>query len=291
MRLCRRIAPFLLAAITVFAQRAAKLEFEAASVRPSEAPAEQNHVDVGLRIDGSQAHIASLPLRDYIAMAYRVKPYQINGPDWIASEKFDLSAKLPAGSNSDEIPEMIQSFLADRFQLKFHREQKELPVYALLLGKPPLKLQKSAPDAAGTNADSGRTVTASGGAEGVSVNLGRGSYYTFKDGNFEIKKVTMNTLAQQIERYLDRPMLNLTGLDGEYDLSFAVTPEDYQAMLIRAAVNSGLTLPPQALRLMDNGSIASLSDGLQKAGLKLDARKSPLEMIVIDEMLKSPKEN
>ena len=70
--------------------------------------------------------------------------------------------------------------------------------------------------------------------------MGNGSYYTFKDNKFEIKKVTMDVLARLLERYVDRPLLNLSGLDGQYDLTVAVTEDDYRTMLIRAAVNSGV---------------------------------------------------
>jgi uncharacterized protein (TIGR03435 family) len=283
---------FALAILSAVAsgQAGPKLEFEVASIRPSQTSPDAR-VDVGLRLDGSQAHIASLTLRDYLAMAYGVKAYQISGPDWIASDRFDLSAKLPAGSNSGQIPEMLQTFLAERFGLKYHRDQKELPVYALILGKTPLKLQKSAPGVEGTETKGAVNVSGSGSADGVSVNMGNGSYYTFKDGKFEIKKVTMAMLANVLERYVDRPMLDMTGLEGEYDLSVAVTEEDYRTMLIRAAVSSGSVLPPQALRLLDTGSIASLIDGLQQLGLKMDARKAPLDMIVVDQVLKIPTAN
>lgn len=247
-------------------------------------------MNVGLRLDGSQAHITGLTLAEYVAMAYRVKTYQVSGPDFIGSERFDLSAKLPDGSKPDQIPEMMQPFLAERFGLKFHREQKELPVYVLEQGKPPLKLEKSAVRA-GETETKGVNIGATGSADGVSVNMGNGSYYTFKDNRFEIKKVTMNTLAALLERYVDRPILDMTGLTGEYDLTVNVTEEDYRAMLIRAAVNSGVVLPPQALRLLDTGSIASLLDGLQQLGLKLDARKAPLDTIVVDQILKTPSDN
>src|SRR5580704_4785794 len=132
MRLFFGMALGAIPAITAFGQ--AKLEFEVASVRPSAPQGVGARVDVGFHLDGSQVHIASLPLRDYIAMAYKVKTYQITGPDRIA-DRFDLNAKLPAGSNSDQIPEMVLAFLTDRFGLKAHHEQKELPVYALVLGK------------------------------------------------------------------------------------------------------------------------------------------------------------
>ena len=155
------LAAGLLATGIVFAQAGPKPEFEVASVRPSQA-APGNGVNVGLRMDGSQAHIAALTLQDYLAMAFRVKHYQISGPDWIGTTRFDINAKLPAGSNSDQIPEMLQVFLADRFGLKIHREPKELPVYALILGKTPLKLQKSAAPPDGADAKGAVSIAGTG---------------------------------------------------------------------------------------------------------------------------------
>jgi len=251
-----------------------------------------DRVDVGVHRDGAQMRIVALPMRDYIARAYRVKLYQVIGPDWLTSERFDVNAKLPEDSNPEQLPEMLQSLLEDRFQIKSHLEKKELPVYALTIGKPPLKIQESAPDPNAPVALKGTAdVVASGSAAGVSVDLGNGSYYTFNNGKFEIRKVTMDMLARQLERYVDRPIVDMTDLQGTYDLSFSVTTEDYQAMLIHAAVNSGMMLPPQVLRLMDNSSIASLMDGLQQLGLKLDARKAPLDVLIIDQLSKTPTEN
>ena len=280
-----------LSAGVLLAQASQKPQFEVASVRPSQ-PSGPERVDLGLHIDGAQVRIVSLPMRDYIARAYRVKLYQITGPDWLTSERFDLSAKLPAGSASEQIPEMLQSLLEERFQIKLHRDKKELPVYALIVGKAPLKIQESAPDTAPDAARKGEvSLAASGSAAGVSVDLGNGSYYTFNNGKFEIRKASMDMLARQLERYVDRPIIDLTELKGNYDLTVSVTPEDYQTMLVRAAVNAGMLLPPQALRLLDSGSIASLIDGLQQLGLKIDARKAPLDMLVIDQLSKTPTEN
>jgi uncharacterized protein (TIGR03435 family) len=134
-------------------------------------------------------------------------------------------------------------------------------------------------------------VAASGSAAGVSVDLGTGSYYTFNNGKFEAKKVTIDMLARQLERYVDRPIVDLTDLKGNYDLSLTATPEDYHTMLIRVAVNAGMMLPPQVLQLLDNSSIASLMDGLQQLGLKMDARKAPLDVLVVDQLSKMPTEN
>jgi uncharacterized protein (TIGR03435 family) len=272
-------------------QASPDLKFEVASVRPSR-PLGPERVDIGVHLDGAQVRIVSFSLRDYVARAYQLRSYQIAGPDWIASERFDLTAKFPEGSNADRLPEMLQSLLAERFQMKVHREKRELPVYALTLGKAPLKIQKAAQDGgADLPAKGNVNVAATGSAAGVSVDLGNGSYYTFANGKFEAKKVSMEVLARQLERYLDRPIVEMTGIQGNYDLSVTVTPEDAQTMIIRAAVNSGVNLPPQALQLLDNGSTASLLDGLQQLGLKLEARKAPLDVVVVDQASKTPTEN
>ena len=286
--------PILLAALSagfLLAQAPSELKFEVASVRPSP-PAGQERVDVGLHIDGSQVRINSLPMRDYIARAYRVKLYQVTGPDWLTTERFDVSAKLPEGSSADRIPEMLQALLVERFQLKVHREQKDLPVYALIVGKPPLKIQPSAPDAPGTERKPAVNVAVTGSAAGVSADLGNGSYYSFlPGGKFEAKKISMDLLARQVERYTDRPIVDMTNLKGNYDLNFTVSEEDYQVMLIRAALNAGMILPPQVVRFMENGSIASLLDAFQQLGLKLDTRKAPLDVVAIDSISKTPTAN
>jgi uncharacterized protein (TIGR03435 family) len=101
----------------------------------------------------------------------------------------------------------------------------------------------------------------------------------------------MDAFARLLTPYVDRPIVNLTDLKGNYDFTLNLTPEDYRAMLIQIAVNNGVALPPQALRLLDGNSVASLFDVVQQLGLKMDARKAPLDVLVIDHVLKTPSEN
>jgi uncharacterized protein (TIGR03435 family) len=188
---------------------------------------------------------------------------------------------------------MMQSLLEERFQLKIHREKKDFPVYVLEVAKSGLKMQESAPDSDAANADAKAPVniTGSGTGQGVSVNLGRGSSYTFSNNKFEARRLTMPNLAGSLERFMDRPIVDMTDLKGSYDFALDVTQEDYRAMLIHAAVAAGVTLPPEALRLLDGASLASLYDALQKVGLRLDARKAPLDELVVDEARKTPTAN
>jgi uncharacterized protein (TIGR03435 family) len=287
MKLVGTVTLQTLLVCSLFAQ-----QFEVASIRPS-AQERDGQVSVGVHIDGAQVRVVSLSLRDYLAIAFRTRGNMISGPDWTGSERFNISATLPSGSTPAQLPEMFQALLADRFRVKLHKEKKEFPVYALLVGKGPLKLKETPPDSDPDKDEPKGIVDATGGgsAAGVSVNLGHGSSWSFIPNRFEAKKLTMEQFAANLERFADRPIVEMTGLMGQYDLAFDVNPDDYRPMLIRSAVYAGVALPPQALRLLDGSSSAALGDALQQIGLKLEARKAPLDVLVIDDALKTPTAN
>jgi len=227
-------------------------------------------------------------------MAYGLKLNQISGPDWITTDRFDILATLPEGSLPDQVPSMMQILLEDRFELKAHREKKDFPVYALRVASGGLKMTEvpPGPEAEKADAKTPQTFTRAGSGQGISVNLGQGSSFNFANNKFAAKKLTMASLAGTLERFLDRPVLDTTGLKGYYDVSFDLAPEDYRAMLIRAAVAAGLVLSPDALRVLDGSpSPTSLLDGLTKLGLKLEGSRAPLDVLVVDSARKTPTEN
>ena len=98
--------------------------------------------------------------------------------------------------------------------------------------------------------------------------------------------------CRNLERYSDRQIVDMTGLTGSYTFAVDVTPEDYQAMMLRSMVLRGAKLPPEAQTMLDaSPPSAALSDALQQVGLKLDPRRAPLDTIVIDSALKTPTAN
>lgn len=289
---------YLLAVISsaaLFGQAsAARPAFEVASIKPS-APAGIRQIRVGLHMDGSQVSGASLSVQNLIRIAFRVKNYQISGPDWMASERFDISAKLPAGAPEREVPEMLQTMLEDRFQMKMHRESKELPVYGLVMGKGGVKMQESPEDSGQQKqSDQGRSgvnVAASGQAGGVTINYGNGAYFTFADDRLEGHKLSVAAMADVLTRFTDRPVVNMTDLQGNYDFVLELSHEDFRAMMIRSAIAAGVQLSPRAMQLADAASGDSLFAAVEKLGLKLEARKAPVEVLVIDHIEKTPTEN
>jgi uncharacterized protein (TIGR03435 family) len=101
----------------------------------------------------------------------------------------------------------------------------------------------------------------------------------------------MEFLADSIGRFVERPVVDMTDLKGTYDLTLEFTPEEYRTLLIRMAMSAGVNLPPEVMRLLEGASDEALFKGLQAMGLKLESRKAPLEVLVIDSVSKTPIEN
>ena len=284
------IHSFLFVHLARFHAQPARPEFEVASVRPTP-PSQEHGMSFGLRLDASQVRVVALPLRDIIAAAYRVKPYQVNGPDWITTTQFDISAKMPAGTKIGQVPDMLQSLLVERFGLVFHRDTKDMPVYALVIGKPPLHLREHQTDVHTPAGSDTVTWSISGNQNGVTNVGGDGSSYMFAGGTFDAKKLSVSALAAELERYSPRPIVDMTQLAGTFDAAFTVTPEAYGQMLGRAAINSGMLIPPQMKSQIEASEFNALPEAVEQLGLKLDARHMPVDVIAVDQVRRTPTEN
>jgi uncharacterized protein (TIGR03435 family) len=186
---------------------------------------------------------------------------------------------------------MLQALLADRFELRIHRETKDLPVYALAIARGGLKVKPLADDAAPASAADPVNIAAIGGAGGVGVDLGGGASFQLGNDKLDIHEVTFMAMADMLTRFVDRPVVDTTNTPGRFNLTLELTPEDYRAMLVRSAINAGVVLPPQALRALDNASGNPVAAPLQPFGLTLDATRTSLEVIVVDSALRSPTAN
>lgn len=121
-----------------FAQSAAAPAFEVASVKPSKAEEGRFH----WTSKNDNLDVPNLPLRTVILAAYEIKDYQLTGPDWLASVRFDIAAKAPSLTKDDEMPARMQALLADRFHLTVRRETKPMAAYALVVAKGGQKIHR-----------------------------------------------------------------------------------------------------------------------------------------------------
>jgi uncharacterized protein (TIGR03435 family) len=264
--------------------------FEVASIRPSDdQPVQAN---IGVKISGSQVRLSYLSLRDYISQAYRMRSGQIVAPEWLSQTRFDIAAKLPDGSSAAQVFEMLQTLLAERFELKIHRAMQEFPVYALTATKDGPKVSAIV-DTSDTPAAAPGTVNvaASGSAAGIFMDLGGGASVNLANNRLDVRKVTMAQLVEGLTRIMDRPVINGTTLDGRYSFTVDLTEGDYRGSIVRSGLNQGVLLPPQALRALDFASSDPFSPTLHRYGLTLEPQKTNLEVIVVDSMRKTPKEN
>jgi uncharacterized protein (TIGR03435 family) len=278
----------LLSSIAAFGQPpSARPEFEVASVKKS-APAMPGQVNIGVHIDGAMVRCSALPMKSYIRMAYRVNDYQVLGPDWLATENFDIAAKLPDGATRAQLPEMIQSLLADRFKLVVHRDKKEFPVYALVVAKNGPKLKESPPDSSAEASPAAKgtvDVNITTGRGGGVIDMGNGSSIGYSRDHLEAKKVTMTALAGAVERLLDRPVVEMTGIGGTYDFSLEYSWDEVRS-LVRSTSGGATELPANAADTAN-----SIFTSLAAFGLKLEPRKAPIEVVVVDHIERTPTEN
>jgi uncharacterized protein (TIGR03435 family) len=263
------------------------LRFEVASIRPT--PEDNAGSRIGLRLTGSLAHYSGLTLKDYIGAAYSLDPPQVIAPEWANEQRYEISATLPAGATREQVPEMLQALLAERFQLKVHRESRQFPVYALVVSKGGLKIKGTPVDPNAPPLVASNTVGAAS-TNGVVINM-RGGTFAMADGKFEIRQLTMEDLALALTRFSDRKTIDATGLTDRFDMTLELTQEDFNLVYLRGLVNNGYTRAPQILRTLDGAPANILGSYLARAGLALEERRAPLEVVVVDSASRQPAEN
>ncbi len=295
---------------TVFAQKPEALPaFEVASIKPA-APMQSGRMMVGVRggpgtPEPGQMTFTNVSLSNLIQKAYDVKDYQVTGPDWLDSVRFDISAKVPAGTTKAQSLLMMQSLLAERFKLVLHHSSKEASIYALLVGKNGPKLTVSAPESAdaGTTpaaaAEALRTGPPAMGKDGMPQlpkGAGRGGAIMMMTPGGRMRLTangtTVSHFLDALGSQLDRPAVDMTGLTGTYDITFDFTPDPAIMQAKMAAM--GVQLPPEVAghAAADDSNSPSVFTALQEQlGLRLEARKGPVDLLVVDSVQKTPTEN
>src|SRR5262249_41327676 len=231
----------LLTTLQVVAQTAAP-SFEAASIKPSD-PKE----------DGSSWHsrpgylvMRNQTLNGLIRIAYHLKADQVTGgPKWLDSDRFDLEARAAGPAKDPELLAMLQTVLAERFQLKFHRDTKLVPGYGMVVAKGGLKVHP---------------VEANGKQR---MNWGR--------GRLTAERATMKRLAEAVARMLGSPVVDTTGIAGEFSFKLEWTPESAPSTSIAGAPPAEAPIGPSLFTVLQ-----------QYVGLRLEPRKAPIDVLVIE---------
>ena len=282
----------------VLAQAPPTPAFEVASIKPAATgdgfriSGDGGHkVQVRTGFGGDQGRInyVNVSLKDMIARAYSLKPYQISGPAWIESERYDVTAKIPEGVAQDKVPEMLQGLLVERFHLTTHRETKDHAIYALIVGKNGPKLKKA------DESDNPMAFTAPDGTKMSVPKLGgdgaggapKGMMMMDSTGKMQARNMTIPNFADMLTRMLDRPVVDMTKIEGRYDITLEMAMEDLIGMKRMAgAVVAGRPAGAEG-PAPDSEPRASLFTSVQQLGLKLDSRKAPVDFLVVDQAEKA----
>jgi uncharacterized protein (TIGR03435 family) len=310
-------AAFAQASANVSDGPGAGARFEVASVKPvlnwpppSTVPGERGPRPAGggcptsMKVEPNRVDFRCTDLVGLIGYAFRISPERVTGPAWMDSPRFNIEANIPQGASKNQVPEMFQNLLADRFKLVIHRQTANLPVYALVLAKGRLKINKAAPqESAGSPpVDSGAQSTfeqfygtvqsrAFPGADGsdpvmIMSNPRMGTVRQtgdpYRGQRWEAPNVSFAGLADLLDRVtpLSLPVIDMTGIGGRYNLTLEVSLKDLRE-----------TAGPGNAGDMEEIVLSAFNNGLLKLGLRLERRKGPLETVVVDRVEKTPTEN
>lgn len=278
---------------------AAAQDFEVASVKAVQLEDLKGHFKELEGGPGSKTptRIAGLTtLMWMVSQAYGLKDQQVSGPSWMQTTYFEIAATVAPGATKEQEKVMWQNLLKERFHIQMHRETRELPLYALVVGKngPKLKEADPAEEAADQEMAAGEVNQLSPkvtvGADGFpqispDAKMHRSTMLSLMSGEFLRVKMlcrheTMGYLADAISYFTKRLVEDQTGLKGKYDFTLA----------FEAGPETATTLDGQASAPAERG--ASLPKAVQdQLGLKLEAKKGDIEMLVIERVEKVPTEN
>jgi uncharacterized protein (TIGR03435 family) len=226
-----------------FGQEAARPAFEVASIKPSASGGTQG----GVRSDPERLTATNATIRQLLLFAYDLPDYQILGPRAIETERYDVTAKASVPVDTGQLRLMLQTLLTDRLRLKFHRETKTVPVYWLMAAKNGPKVRKLEE-----------------GDQSPALRPGINAMYL---------KATAPQFAERLSRYLQRPVLDKTGLEGRFFIQLE--------WALDAVPRGGAPVPETS----DSG--ASLFTAVQEQlGLKLEPQRSEIEFLVVDSVQK-----
>jgi uncharacterized protein (TIGR03435 family) len=234
--------------------------------------------------DPGRIHYPGVTLQFVLMNAYGVNNFQIAGPVWLNGERFDIDATMPADTTKEQFRAMLQNLLADRFKMESHRETRELSGYSLVVAKNGPKFKASA-EASPPPDD---------GAPDPPLTLGPDQFFvppqrpgmflqmtTFPGARSTFRQFTMAALANVLQNQLKRPVNDATGLTAKYDFVVNFSMEGLDLGSGRIPVSPGDGEPqPDILSALQS-----------QLGLKLESKKEPTEVIVIDHIEKTPTGN
>jgi uncharacterized protein (TIGR03435 family) len=250
-----------------------KQSFEVVAIHASD-PNPNNPTWIGMSVDPGIVRYTNITLRDCIRGAYRLRDFQIQGPSWINDLRFEITAKIPSGAPQSQIPEMLRSVLDERFQLTFRQEQREMSVFALVVGQDGPNLKPSQ----GVPANFSTALGPDGNPRPAMV------YGRVPNGvKLTAPSAKLRNFVELMSRFTERPVVDMTGLDGDYDITLTFAADTLDGRPFDNGVGPTVIQPGEPA--------PSVADAVRQYGLKLETRKVPLDVLVVTHLEKTPTDN
>src|ERR1039457_5271496 len=222
--------------------------FDVASVKVSQPGTDGRRGRGNTQVSPGTVTMRNVSLKAAIRWAWHVSEYQVTGPDWLDSERYEIAGKAAGPATEEELRLMMQALLRERFKLTLHPQTKELGAYLLVAGKNGPKVHESTTE----------------GEPSIETNR--------KQMSVSVQRAPVSQLVEMLSNVMRAPVIDMTGLKGRYDLNLNVAK--YAADM--AAQGKSVESTP-----MD--TVALVTTVLQaELGLKLEGKKMPLEVVVID---------
>jgi uncharacterized protein (TIGR03435 family) len=253
-------------------QRTSAPSFEVASVKPNKS----GERPMSLQIQpGGRLNITNVPVRVMIRNAYQLQDFQIvGGPDWLATDRFDITAKAEGNPTGPQMSLMLRTLLAERFTLTLHNETRELPIYALVMaragGRLGPQIRKGVFDCGPLRNGPPPPPTPGPRSPDDPFNCG----FRVGPGRMIGRGSTMVALAASLSTWVNRVVLDRTGLAGDFDLDLEWTPD---RMPQGPPPPGAPPLPP-----IDPNGPSLFTAVQEQLGLKLESTRGPVEVLVID---------
>jgi uncharacterized protein (TIGR03435 family) len=264
--------------------------FEVASVKRNRSS--DGMMTIGM-LPGGRLNFVGVPVRNLIVRAFGVQPNQIvGGPDWIASDRFDIVAKAETDATPPEMNLMLRSLLADRFKLEAHNETRELPIFEVVMARSDRRLGPQlkpatvecnpqgrgrlggAPPAGAGQAGPGALPQARRGGPGAGCNI------MFTIGRIEAGGQPLSLLTTQLSNQLGRPVVDRTGLTGNFDYTLSWTPDQMPKGPVVATPPPGA--PPFPFPPVDPNGPSIYAALQEQLGIKLESTRGAVDVLVID---------
>ena len=291
-------AVILCASIGMGQQANPKLTFEVASIKPAAPQAIaklQGSVEGG---PGTHApdriQFTDMPLKVLIMRAYDEQNFQVSGPSSMDSQRFDIIAKVPAGATKEDARIMLQNLLTDRFKLKLHEGSRETAIYELVVAKGGLKLKEAVQTVAAPEGEGSPPAAPPRGKDGLMrTPHGQIGIQATAKGRMRMQgdAATMARLTEVLGMVVGRPVVDKTGLTGTYDVMLDFSPEGMGPGPKGLAPGEGGGNPSEAPRESNDSGDTIFTALQEQLGLKLESRKGPVDLLVVESAEKAPTKN